>query len=124
MQFCEDAGVRPGLILLDMEFYSTDVMRELDGLGVQCLIPCTSRDAVVEAMRDYASGRHKAISRMTMSDSNRKEISYCAAVIDRKRRKSSKSDASEDWLIAFAANARWVDVAKYGKRWVWRPDTR
>ena len=115
-QFCEDVGVKPRLILLDREFYSTDVIRELDSLGVQYLIPCISRDIVVEALRDYASGRRKAISRMTMSNSVRKEVSYYAIVTDRKRRKSSKSDAPEDKFVAFATNARWVDVVKYGKR--------
>ena len=117
VQLCEDVGAKPRLILLDREFYSTDVMRELDGLGVQYLIPCTNRDAAVGALRDYASGRRKAISRMTMSNSDRKEVSYYAAVTDRKRRKSSKSDAPENRFIVFATNARWVDVVKYGKRW-------
>ena len=69
------------------------------------------------SLRDYASGRRKAISRMTMSNSVRKEVSYNAVVTDRKRRKSSKSDAPEDRFIAFPTNARWVDVIKYGKRW-------
>ena len=115
-QFCEDVGVKPKLILLDREFYSTDVIRELDNLGAQYLIPCANRDTVVGALRDYASRRRKAISRMAMSNSDRKEVSYYAVVTDRKRRKSSKSDAPEDRFIAFVTNARWVDVAKYGKR--------
>ena len=117
VQFCEDVGIKPRLILLDREFYSTDVMRELDGLGVQYLIPCINRDTVVETLRDYASGRRKAISRMAVSNSDKKEVSYYAAVTDRKRQKSSKPDAPEDRFIAFATNARWVDVAKCGKRW-------
>ena len=65
----------------------------------------------------YASGKYKAVSRMTMSNSHRKEVSYYAVVIDRKRRKSLKSDAPEDRFIAFATNAQWVDVVRYGKRW-------
>ena len=117
VQFCEDVDVKPRLILLDMEFYSTDVMREPDGLGVQYLIPCINRDTVVEALRDYASGGRKAVSRMTMSNSDRKAVSYYAVVTDRKRRKSSKSDAPEDRFIVFTTNARWVDVVRYGKRW-------
>ena len=52
-----------------------------------------------------------------MSNSDRKEVSYYAAVTDRKRRKSSKSDAPEDRFITFATNARRVGVTKYGKRW-------
>ena len=106
VQFCEDVGAKSRLILLDREFYSTDVIHELGSLGVQYLIPCTNRDAAAGALHDYASGRRKAISRMTMSDSDRKEVSYYAAVTDRKRRKSSKSDAPEDRFIAFATNAR------------------
>ena len=51
-------------------------MRELDSLGVQYLIPCINRDTVVEALRDYASGRRKAVSGMAMSNSDRKEVSY------------------------------------------------
>ena len=54
-------------------------MRELDGFGVQYLIPCTNRDAIAGALHDYASGRRKAISRMTMSNSDRKEVSYYTA---------------------------------------------
>ena len=47
VQFCEDVGAKSRLILLDREFYPTDVIRELDDLGVQYLIPCTNRDAAV-----------------------------------------------------------------------------
>ena len=53
---------------------------------------------------------------MTMSNSDRKENPHYATVTDRRRRKRSKPDASEDWLIALAANARRVDAVKYGKR--------
>ena len=91
-------------------------MHGLDGLGVQYLIPCTNRDAAVEALRDCTSGRRMAVSSMTMSNSDRKENPHYAAVTDRRRRKRSKPDASEDRLIALAANARRVDAVKYRKR--------
>ena len=116
VQFCRDVGAKPTLILLDREFHSADVMRELGGLGIQYLIPCINRDTVVEALRDYASGRRKTISRMTMSNSDRKAVSYYAAVTYGKRWKISKSDAPGDRFIAFATNARWVDVVRYRKR--------
>ena len=51
-----------------------------------------------------------------MSNSDRKAVSYYAVVTDRKRRRSSKSDAPEDRFIVFTINARWVGVVRYGKR--------
>ena len=98
------------------EFYSTGAMHGLDGLGVQYLIPCTSRDAAVDALRDCTSGRRRAVSSMAMSNSDRKEIPHYVVVTGRKRRRGSKPDAPEDRLIAFAANARRVDAVKCGKR--------
>lgn len=96
-------GVKPNLILLDREFYSVDVMCDLDSLGVQYLISCINRTIVVNVLRDYVSRKHKVILRMAMSDSD-KEVSYYV-VTYRKRRKKSKSDAPEDRFIVFATNA-------------------
>ena len=43
------AGVNPSLILLDREFYSTDVIRTLDSMGVRCLIPGINTGPVKKA---------------------------------------------------------------------------
>ena len=56
------------------------------------------------------------VYRPPTSSSDKKKVAYYAVVIGRKRRKISKSDASEDGFIAFATNVRRVDVVKYGKR--------
>ena len=102
------------MILLDREFYSVDVMCDLDSLGVQYLISCINRTIVVNVLRDCVSRKHKAILRIAMSDSD-KEVSYYV-VTDKKRQKKSKSDAPEDRFIVFATNVLRVDAVKYGKR--------
>ena len=42
VEHVRDAGVKPSLFLLDRKFYSTDVIRTLDSMGVRYLIPCVN----------------------------------------------------------------------------------
>ena len=46
IEHVRDAGVKPGLFLLDREFYSTDVIRTLDSMSVRYLIPGVNTDPV------------------------------------------------------------------------------
>lgn len=40
LRLARDAGMHAGLVMLDREFFSADVIRVLDDEEVECLIPC------------------------------------------------------------------------------------
>ena len=116
-----DVGANPGLFLLDREFYSTDVIRTLDTMGVRYLIPCVNTGPVKRALARHTSTGSKKVSRMSISAPEKVSALYYGVIVPRKRtskKKREKKDLNpEEKFIAFATNIPWIDVEKYAMRW-------
>ena len=117
----KNAGVKPSLFLLDREFYSTDVIRTLDSMGVRYLIPGVNTGPVKKALARHASAGSKKVSKMSISNTENVSASYYGVIVPRKRiskKRKEKNDLKpEEKFIAFATNALWLDVEKYATRW-------
>ena len=115
------AGVNPGLFLLDREFYSTDVIRALDSMGVRYLIPGVNTGPVKKALARHASAGSKKVSKMSISNPEKISASYYGVIVPRKKiskkKKGMKDPKPEEKFIVFATNASWLDVEKYAMRW-------
>ena len=113
-------GVRPSLFLLDREFYSTDVIRTLDSMGVWYLIPGVNTSRVKTALEHHASTGSKKVSKMSISNFEKVSASYYGIIVPRKRiskrRMEKKEPKPEEKFIMFATNAPWLDVEKYVMR--------
>ena len=116
-----DVGANPGLFLLDREFYSTDVIRTLDSMGVRYLIPGVNTGSVKKALAHHASTGSKKVSKMSISTPEKVSASYYGVIVPRERtskKKREKKDLNpEEKFIAFATNAPWLDVEKYAMCW-------
>ena len=116
-----NAGVNPSLFLLDREFYSTDVIRTLDSMGVKYLIPGVNTSRVKTTLEHHASTGFKKVSKMSISNPEKVSASYYGVIVPRKRiskKKREKKDLEpEERFIVFATNAPWLDVEKYAMRW-------
>ena len=117
----QDTGVKPSLILLDREFYSTDVIKTLDSMGMRYLIPCINTNPIKKALAHHASTGSKKVSKMSISNPEKVSASYYGVIVPRKRvskkKKKKKNLKPEEKFIAFATNVRWIDVEKYAIRW-------
>ena len=133
IQFCLDQGVKIDLLLLDRGFFSVDIINMLNDMGMNWLMPCVNTDGVVEALRDYAAGRRRAVEDYTLTSSKYKTAKFSMHIEERRRvgkkgggRKSQEFAAPddvqdlnpEDRYIGFASNLSIIDVKKYSRRWM------
>ena len=66
---CRRTGAKIGTVMLDREFFSTDVIRVLEDLGVDYLIPCVNTANVVKAIGEFSRGERPAVSMFRIAKS-------------------------------------------------------
>lgn len=116
---CRSGGAEIRNVLLDREFFSTDVIRALDEAGVGYLMPCTNTSGVVGAIRKFARGERPAVSDHFIKKSNGETAPFTMIITKRKRRRRKKGGLHpENTYIAFATNRPDIDVETYGRRWM------
>ena len=109
---CRRTGAKIGTVMLDREFFSTDVIRVLENLGVDYLIPCVNTAGVVRAIEEFSRGERPAVSVFRIAKSKNDYVEYTMHITGRKKksRKKSKSESCvekpEEKYIAFATNRR------------------
>ena len=119
---CRQTGAKIGTVMLDREFFSTDVIRVLEDLGVDYLIPCVNTANVIRAIEEFYRGERPAISVFRIAKSKNDYVEYVLHITKRtkKRKKKSKScvEKPEEKYIAFATNRFDIDVKRYSERWM------
>ena len=124
ISMCRRTGAKIGTVMLDREFFSTDVIRVLENLGVDYLIPCVNTANVVKAIEEFSRGERPAVSVFRIAKSKNDYIEYTMHITDRtkKSRKKSKSESCvekpEEKYIAFATNRPDIDLKCYSERWM------
>ena len=121
---CRRTGAKIGTVMLDREFFSTDVIRMLENLGVDYLIPCVNTANVVKAIEEFSRGERPAVSMFRIAKSKNDYVEYTMHITGRKKksRKKSKSESCvekpEEKYIAFATNRSDIDLKCYSERWM------
>ena len=121
---CKRTGAKIGTVMLDREFFSTDVIRALEDLGVDYLIPCVNTANAVRAIEEFSRGERPAVSVFRIAKSKNDYVEYTMHITGRKKksRKKSKSESCvekpEEKYIAFATNRSDIDVKCYSERWM------
>ena len=124
ISMCRRTGAKIGTVMLDREFFSTDVIRMLGDLGVDYLIPCVNTANVVKAIEEFSRGERPAVSVFRIAKSKNDYVEYTMHITGRKKksRKKSKSESCvkkpEEKYIAFATNRSDIDVKCYSERWM------
>ena len=119
---CRRTGAKIGTVMLDREFFSTDVIRVLENLGVDYLIPCVNTAGVVRAIEEFSRGERPAVSVFRIAKSKNDYVEYTMHITGRKKksRKKSKSESCvekpEEKYIAFATNRPDIDLKRYSER--------
>ena len=117
VDLARQAGADIRLVLLDHEFFTTDVMKALRNMKVRYLMPCRNTDTVVDALDEFAAGRRGRISESRMTNAERVSVTYTMIITERTRRKKNSKNEPKNRYIGFATNAQDIDVAMYGQRW-------
>ena len=124
ISMCQRTGAKIGTVMLDCEFFSTDVIRVLENLGVDYLIPCVNTAGVVRAIEEFFRGERPAVSVFRIAKSKNDYVEYTMRITGRKKksRKKSKSESCvekpEEKYIAFATNRSDIDLKRYSERWM------
>lgn len=119
VHICRLAGVEIGVVMMDREFFTAQVIKYMSENDVPFLIPCRETDTTVDALREYARGARGRVSELTIcGGGGTRESSYTAIITKRRRtRKDADPDAPEQKYIAFATNRPDIDPDEYGRRW-------
>ena len=116
---CLEKKVRIGVAMLDREFFSTDVIRTLDGMGTRYLMPCINTPNVTRAIEEFACGRRLAVSGFRIAKSKHDHAEYTMIITKRKRkRKTGSPEKPEEKYIASATNMPGINVDYYARRWM------
>ena len=121
---CRRTGAGIGTVMLDREFFSTDVIGTLEELGVGYLIPCVNTPNVVDAITEFSKGERPPVSRFRITKSKNDYAEYTMIITERKRKSKKKRKAEpceekpEERYIAFATNRPEIDVDRYAERWM------
>ena len=124
ISMCRRTGAKIGTVMLDREFFSTDVIRVLGDLGVDYLIPCVNTAGVVRAIEEFSRGERPAVSVFRIAKSKNDYVEYTMHITGRKKKsmKKSKSESCvekpEEKYIAFATNRPDIDLKRYSERWM------
>ncbi len=95
--------VKARLLLMDREFYSTDVMLALNESHSKFLMPAVKNAGIKRAVTDYHNGRIGAVSRYTMRNSKKREVTF--TLIIRPSKKYDDADAAvTDRYVVFATS--------------------
>ena len=76
ISMCRRTGAKIGTVMLDREFFSTDVIRMLEDLGVDYLIPCVNMANVVKAIEEFSRGERPAVSVFRIAKSKNDYVEY------------------------------------------------
>ena len=121
---CRRTGAEIGTVMLDREFFSTDVIRTLEKLGVGYLIPCVNTPNVVKAITEFSKGELPPVSGFRITKSKNDYAEYTMIITERKRRSKKKrkvescEEKPEELYVAFATNRPGIDVDRYTERWM------
>ena len=89
VDLARQAGADIKLVLLDPEFFSTDVMKALGDMNVRYLTPCRNTDTVVDALGEFVAGRRGKVSDARITNADRVSVTYTMIITERTRRKKS-----------------------------------
>ena len=128
IDMARQTGVRIKMILLDREFYSAQVFRDLTRKRIPFVIPCKNTPYVKQAIKEFDQDKRRSVSLHTIESTTIKE-EFTMIITSRRAYKNTK-DIEDDpkphsKYIAFATNLpkEYVRdhaqelVNQYSKRW-------
>ena len=62
LDMCRKNGIRVGTLLLDREFYSTEIMNQLDARDITWLMPAVKNGAIKEEIAKFERGERGPVS--------------------------------------------------------------
>lgn len=66
IHICRRAGVEIGIVMMDREFFTAQVIKYMSENAVPFLIPCRDTDTTVDTLREYAGDSRGRVSELTI----------------------------------------------------------
>ena len=109
-----NAGASLGIVMMDREFFSSEVIKTLDVMGISYLMPCRNTSAVVDAIDEFEKKRRDTRSSCVITGTGQ-PVPYNMIIAKRKKKKDAL--LPHDRFIGFATNVADINVEEYGRRW-------
>ena len=124
MQKLRDYRIRARLLLMDREFYSTEIIRLVSGHGRKFLMPAVKNTGMKRAIREHHDKSRKAASQYTLRNAAGQSVTFTLIITPSKKIDDPDVDATERYHV-FATNlspARALDEIEtlpeeYRRRW-------
>ena len=117
--------IKPGLVLLDREFYAVDVMQILNVTGLTFLMPAVKNIGIKNAIDEYVQGQRGSVSKYVMKNTAGEKFGFELIIVPKDDVKEEDVTKESDRYLVFATNHLWrsdVDAVQmvpqmYRERW-------
>ncbi len=124
MQKLRDYRIRARLLLMDREFYSTEIIRLVSEQRRKFLMPAVKNVGMKRAIREHHDKSRRAVSRYTLRNAAGQSVTFTLIITPSKKIDDPDADATERYHV-FATNlspARALDEIEtlpeeYRRRW-------
>jgi hypothetical protein len=119
----KERGIRIRILLIDRGFYSVDVMRKLDEMGVRYLMPAIKNERVKRAIEEHHKGQIPNMIKFSIRNALEHQAFFGLMIYPKKGAKDT--DPIHERYIVFATNMRYREAFRlfltipdeYRKRW-------
>jgi hypothetical protein len=116
-------GIRIRILLIDRGFYSVDVMKKLDELGVRYLMPAIKNERIKRAIEEHHNGQIPNMVKFSIRNAAEQQAFFGLMIYPRKGAKDT--DPVHERYIVFATNMRYREAFRlssqipdeYRRRW-------
>jgi len=116
-------GIRIRILLIDRGFYSVDVMKKLDELGVRYLMPAIKNERIKRAIEEHHNGQIPNMVKFSIRNAAEQQAFFGLMIYPKKGAK--ETDPVHERYIVFATNMRYGEAFRlfpeipdeYRRRW-------
>ena len=131
LEKCNDCGIDIGIVMADREFFTVNVIKVFEELGIRYLISCRNTFGVINGISEFVNHNRQSTSDMLL-ENNTDRVHYTSKITVRKKRRKVKGKYVDENIdsfeydpeepphkqyIAFATNDPTIDVEEYARRW-------
>ena len=95
VQNLDECGILAHMLLIDREFYAVDIMRALEELKKDFIMPAVRRGGIKNAILEYHRRKRKAVSQYTITNRNGESFTFTLIIKKAKGRKRKQTRKSQ-----------------------------
>ena len=99
--------IKPGLMLLDREFYAVDVMQILNVAGITFLMPAVKSSGIKKAIIEYVQSQRGSISKYVLKKVTGKKFGFELIIVSKDGVREEDVSKESDRYLVFTTNHLW-----------------